>query len=392
MHEFTEKVRSILASEQGRQEKVTDPSQVPGSYDAITPEWLSKILCRDTPGAEIVSSSLDAPDDGTSNRRRIFLTYNDAGQRAGLPSSVFCKAAAAVSTRTALNEFGLAEAEANFYSKARPRLDMLAPEAYYAAYDPETYAYFIMMKDMGKEVTFPNERNEISLAQAESQVDTLARLHSRFYQSPELGTATLPFVKWQDLWLTMMRVSPGFAPCCDQAFGESEHIMAVRLFKRRAEVWPKTMASAAAHAKLPHTLIHSDVHLANWFITADNRMGLHDWQVITIGHWSRDFIYAITTSLTVENRRAWEKDLLARYLDTMAELGVPLAESGAKLASSGETWKNLRQQLLTALAFWTITLRPAPEMSEMQPEQLTWKLLERLFAAVDDHDALDAFD
>jgi len=54
-------------------------------------------------------------------------------------------------------------------------------------------------------------------------------------------------------------------------------------------------------------------------------------------------------------------------------------------------WKNLRQQLMTALGFWTITLRPAPEMADMQPEKTTWKFLERFYAAIDDHDALDAF-
>jgi aminoglycoside phosphotransferase (APT) family kinase protein len=385
VHEFAEKVKRIFDLEAGRPKKVTDPREVPSTYEAITAEWLTKILCRDTAGAKVASFSFGEPDDGSSNRRRIFVTYNEAGQKAGLPPSVFCKAAASVRTRTVLAESGTAEAEANYYAKARPRIDMVAPDTFYTGYDPETYAYLIMMKDLGKEVEFPDERHETTRQQAENQIDTLARLHSRFYESPELGTAALPFVKWNDWWPAMMKASPEFGSSCDRAFVDSEHIMSPALFKRRAEVWPKTMASAAAHAKLPRMLIHNDVHLKNWFITGDNRMGLHDWQCVGIGHWGRDVIYTITTALTVEQRRAWEKDLIALYLEKMAERGVPKV-------STEDAWKNLRQQLMTALAFWTITLRPAPEMADMQPERTTWVFLKRFYTAIEDHDALDAFD
>lgn len=385
MNDVAEKIRRVFEESSASAAPVTSADQVPGTYGSITDRWLTDVLCREVPDARVTGFSLDAPDDGSSNRRRIFLSYNAAGEAAGLPASVFCKAAASLATRTVLGESGTAEAEANFYLKARPRLDLPAPEALYAGFDPETYAYFIMMKDVGGQVVFPDERHVVTREQAENQMDTLAQLHSTFYRSPELGTASLPFRRWDHWWRDMMVASPGFAPCCDQAFGESEHIMPARLFARRSEVWPKTMQSAANHAQLPHTLIHSDVHLKNWFLLPDNRMGLHDWQIATIGHWSRDLIYTITTALTIEDRRAWDRELIALYLDKMAERGVPRT-------AIDEAMTYCRQQLMTALAFWTITLRPAPEMTDMQPERTTWKFLERLYAAIDDHDALDAFD
>jgi len=52
MHEIAEKVKHIFETEKGRPKKVTDPQEVPSTYDAITEEWLTKILCRDTPGAK----------------------------------------------------------------------------------------------------------------------------------------------------------------------------------------------------------------------------------------------------------------------------------------------------------------------------------------------------
>lgn len=72
------------------------------------------------------------------------------------------------------------------------------------------------------------------------------------------------------------------------------------------------------------------------------------------------------------------------YLDRMAELGVPAI-------SHDEAWRNVRQQLFGALSFWTSTLCPPPGMPEMQPEYTSRVFLERIYAAIEDHDALESF-
>ena len=181
-----------------------------------------------------------------------------------------------------------------------------------------------------------------------------------------------------------MAASSQFATCCDQAFGDCEDLMPGRLFARRAEVWEATSRSVARHRELPRTLIHCDVHLKNWYIADTGAMGLSDWQIATVGHWSRDLIYAISTALTVENRRAWEGDLVRLYVELMAERGAPREPLDT-------VWLCLRQQLMTALAFWTITLRPAPGMPDMQPLRTTREFLRRLLTAIDDHESLDSF-
>jgi hypothetical protein len=47
-----------------------------------------------------------------------------------------------------------------------------------------------------------------------------------------------------------------------------------------------------------------------------------------------------------------------------------------------------RRALLTALAFWTMTLKPAEGMPDMQPPATSLVFIERLAAAVDDHEVL----
>jgi hypothetical protein len=384
MQSIVEKIKQAFELEQGHEVKVTRRTQVPANYQCITPEWLTDILCREVAGAKVLSHRLDTPDNGSSNRRRIFITYNDAGRKAALPASVFCKAAEGVENRIVLGVAGTALAEANFFNKVRPRISMNAPIAYHADFDPQTYAYIIVMKDIGGEVEFCDERTPVDWHRATQLVTTLAKLHSSFYESKELATPTLPFKRWPAWWTAMMTGAPRFGEFCDRAFGDAERVIPPRLFKRRAEIWPCTMQSAARHSQLPETLIHSDVHFKNWYIMRDQQMGLSDWQLATIGHWSRDYVFATTTALTVENRRAWDKELLRYYLDRMAEYGVPQV-------SLDEAQLNIRQQLFSALAFWTITLRPADDMPAMQPEHTTYEFIRRMATAIDDLDAVDSF-
>src|SRR5438445_7405885 len=75
---------------------------LPFAYEDITPTWLTSILCGRYPGAEVVSYGLDTPDDGNSNRRRIFIDYNETGRQAGLPERVFCKATHGLANRISL--------------------------------------------------------------------------------------------------------------------------------------------------------------------------------------------------------------------------------------------------------------------------------------------------
>ncbi|MFT4052916.1 MAG: aminoglycoside phosphotransferase family protein [Novosphingobium sp.] len=379
-----EAIKAAFAAEEGRVRPVHRADEVPATYDAITREWLTAVLCGATPGGEVTGFSFDARDDGSSNRRRIFLSYNAQGQSAGLPATVFCKAAETLENRIVLGVSDTARAEADFYNLVRPRIDFEAPTPRFARFDPDSFAYLIMMDDVAGKVHFPDERTTLTRAQAEALVTTLSRLHSSFYESPELGTASLPFKHWPLWWRDMMSGAPDFPDFCDKGFEAAQAVLPRRLIDRRPEIWTATEKSVARHLELPRTLIHSDVHLKNWYITPDDRMGLADWQLTTIGHWSRDFIFSTLTALTVEQRREWLEDLLRLYLDLMAERGVP------RIAFD-EALTNVRQQMFTAFAFWTITMRPTADMPAMQPEHTTLEFLHRMGTAIDDYDALDAF-
>lgn len=383
MQDLLDRITRHHEAEVAANRPAVSASDIPISYEAITPGWLTEILCRDVPGAHVTALRLGSDDDGTSNRRRIHVDYDAAGRAAGLPASVFCKASQSLSSRLTLGVLGCTHAEHAFYTQVRPQLDIEAPVPLWANYDPDSLASILMLEDLGEDIEFCDHRTDITRERAESMVRLLASVHGRFHASPALGQAALPFTLWTDWFGRLQAV--GMEEYTGKGFLAAESVIPPRLFARSSEIWGATLASVAAHRDLPHTLLHSDTHMRNWYVAGGSRMGLADWQSVCIGNWGRDYAYAVSCALTPENRRAWERDLLALYLDAMREAGGPAV-------AFDDAWRIYRQQLFSALAFWTVTLTPPPVMPDMQPVDVTLAFIGRFAAAIDDLDALEAFD
>ena len=384
MSEIIEQITRRFEQDEQRKPKAYTADQVPATYEAITPQWLTAVLCGATPGAEVVAHELGPVDDGSSNRRRIRLTYNEAGQHTGLPASVFCKAAHALLNRIMLCVSNSTRNEINFYRSVRPQLQLTAPTAYFANFDPESWAAIAVLEDYTDRATFCDERTEADGQRVRRQLDWLAKLHGQTYKRPELFTLGFGLLTWPELWKKYQDL--GNEEFCDKGFvaAAERGLVPDRLFKRRAEVWPRTLDCVARHASLPRMITHNDVHLKNWFILNDGQMGVGDWQTLAIGHWSRDVAYCISAALTTENRRTSEKELLGYYLQKLGERGGPTTKFD-------EAWLLYRQQMFTALAFWTLTLTPSEQQPDMQPEHTTEVFLKRIATAVDDLDSLDSF-
>jgi aminoglycoside phosphotransferase (APT) family kinase protein len=225
---------------------------------------------------------------------------------------------------------------------------------------------------------------------AEQIVTTLAWIHGPLASSDATGFTKTYQRMWQDA-LPLANIKRYFLRCFDEA-GE---LLAepVRRDPRRA--WDAVLRSIAVHDRRPATVLHNDVHLGNWYRTGDGRMGLCDWQAVVRGHWSRDLAYALVTTLTVADRRAWERELVQLYLEELAAAGSSVAtESSAGVGGSislDEAWQAYREQAWGALAFWAPTFSPPRLMpSDMQPRAVSGELLRRISTACVDLDAFAA--
>jgi aminoglycoside phosphotransferase (APT) family kinase protein len=118
--------------------------------------------------------------------------------------------------------------------------------------------------------------------------------------------------------------------------------------------------------------LHCDPHPGNCFSDTDGAAGLYDWQTITRGPWAFDVSYAMTTALSVEDRRRHEFDLLAQYLATLADLGVQT------VPSLDDAWDDYCRYIAYPLLIWP-TNRPSH-----QAEDNVRALTERLAVAAAD--------
>jgi len=118
-----------VAWERRRLPTYRTPRQIPHAAEAITPEWLSAVLCGDVPAARVNSVSTTGGSDGNSSRRALHVEYNAAGQAAVLPARLFTKASTDVRSRITLVSSGKVENEIGFHLRVRPGLDIEAPTA-----------------------------------------------------------------------------------------------------------------------------------------------------------------------------------------------------------------------------------------------------------------------
>jgi hypothetical protein len=113
-------------------------------------------------------------------------------------------------------------------------------------------------------------------------------------------------------------------------------------------------------------------------------MGFADWQIVLKGGWAYDVAYTITSGLSTDNRRDWEHELLAFYLERLA------AANGGQAPDFDSALLAYRQQALYPYFIWLATIGRSPIQPKYQPDEVSRAIISRTAAAVRDLDVLGA--
>jgi hypothetical protein len=377
------RVAAHVVGERVTNVRPTSLEEVPPSGEALTKEWLTAALCRDVPGAAVVDFDVFGGSDGTSSRRALRVSYNAAGQEGRLPTELFMKSASSFQSRLMLVLGGVTESETIFYRDIRPELDRLrSPRSYYAAFDPRTARSIVLMDDLSAQGwSFPDPMKDlVSRRDAEDMVDQMAYYHAAFWNDPRLARE---FARLPTTELFQQRLNEiGLEKRARVGIERCRSAMPPALYRRKDEILPATMRSLHLNSTGTPTLLHQDVHQGNWLRDPDGRMGLYDWQAVAKGEWALDFSYAMSVNLPIEDRRAWERELLERYLWRLGEEGV------SKHPSFDEAWLRYRQQPFHVVIFALFTIGAGRLQPDMQPKDYMMRCWERIATFVDDHDSL----
>ena len=378
MSELLKQIQDAYEVDQARGfQPVHSTRELPRSFEELTAEWMTEALCGAVSGAKVETLELGPPDNGSSNRRRVRVTYNQSGMDAGLPEQLFCKASHDLSNRVVLGVSGGAKGEVNFYNLFRPHIEMEVPVAYFADWDPVSCNSLIVLGDISETVlSFCDDRTPVDLARAQSQMRLLARLHASGFANAQVKQHLSSMPTWEQFYGNSC--SFGLEAGVRKGFHEARDILPAEIVALGEDgMWGCMMQSVERHARLPRTITHGDVHLKNWYVAGNGEMGLGDWQCANVGHWSRDLAYAIATALSEEDRRKWDRELVLYYLEELARCGGPKV-------SFEDAWEHYRQQLWTALSWWLVTLCPPDALPDMQPRDTTIGFLKRIGCAMED--------
>ncbi|AII10913.1 aminoglycoside phosphotransferase family protein [Rhodococcus opacus] len=371
--------------EQVSRPKYTSTLQVPSSAETLTPEWLTDLFCREVPGAEVVGFDRVGGSDGTSSRRALRIQYNRAGEDADLPTRVFTKSAKSLRSRLTLGPGGKIDNEIGFYLSVRPKLDIEAPRAWYAAHHRPSGRALIVLDDVAaqRDADFYDPFHHVNREQAESMVRLMAGYHGPMWNNPTLNRQEFPWLRSTFEYQTGLNQAIPFEQNSANGIARAASVIPDELLGRDQELWNAHMRAIEISSKETPTMLHWDMHIGNWYAIG-SEMGLSDWGMVK-GQWAGDVSYALSSALTVEDRRAWEEDLIKLYVAELANHGGPLLDFD-------KAWLAYRQQMLHAFYFWVYTIGAGALQPNMQPDDISLVNIERMASAVADLKSVAAVD
>jgi hypothetical protein len=377
-------VGACTVVERVRPPAVRTRDDVPVSGAQVTEQWLTAVLCRDTPGAQVVAFERTGGSRGTSERVGLRVTYNEAGSRAGLPTAIFTKATAGFQQRMLLGGADVIGGETQFFMGLRQRVDIEAPQGYWAAVDDRSWRSITVLEDIvaTKGATFLTPTTGFTKGEIVDLVQNLGRLHGPLWGDPALAPLKTPaqYTANTDAFLNFRkRTAVGME--------RSRDVMPPALLGQADRLHDATGRSMELSTNSPdgsaRTLLHGDCHAGQTYRTATGGMGLCDWQGLLQGSWAFDVAYLINTGCEPDDRKAWQDDLLTAYLDALHGAGGPrIARSEAVLT--------YRQHAFWPYTAWAFTIGRAFYQPKMQPVETCRTMMRRTATAIDELDAFEA--
>lgn len=356
-------------------------ADVPRDARDITAEWLTDVLCHEHPGARVTEFQVTQGTSQTTSRAGVFVEYNAAGREAGLPTELYVKTTTALGQRLLLGGSHMLHGETLFYTRFRPRIEMEAPLGYWGGVDERSWRSMILMEDIAttRGATFIEPTTPLTRAQVEDIVVNLAACHGAWWDDPELRAlkTTHDHLRYVSGFVDMGRR-------CAVGIEKARDVVPPAIKGAAERLWKGTArALEIAATRQPQTLLHGDPHVGQLYVTGDGRLGLTDWQSIMSGGWGYDFGYLVGSACELEDRRAWEGDLLELYLAT-------LGEAGGSPPGFDDAWEIYRESLCYPCTAWSFAYGRAFYQPEMQPDGTCRKVIRRLATAVDDLGTFDA--
>ena len=302
-------------------QKANTSVALPKAVDDLSTDWLQKTMSPYTDGATITgftSQVIGIGEGFMGQLARIALTYAEDTHIA--PHSLIAKFASTRSdTREMARDQNLYRREIGFYRDIGQEVGIRVPVCYYSDFDEETQFFVMLLEDMA-----PGEPSDqvagTSKETSRQVIEQFAKLHAQWWNSDKLDG-----YDWAKWLINEMSMDEGLArlrESIEQA-EETGTFDAYPEMKRLMYLLPPLFRMQPA-PPYPFSLTHGDLRSDN-IIQRSARGGefcVLDWQLAGKGDPVNDIARWMAQSISIEDRKETEQELLKLYYDKLIEHGV----------------------------------------------------------------------
>jgi hypothetical protein len=349
---------------------------LPRHVDAVTAEWLTGLLAHRYPGIEVHSLDVVECKNSHTTKLRLRLDLNDVGADAGIPEHVCLK-----TNLSGLRTGPICEREARFYDLGVDGLPV--PRAWFADWDVDTRGNgsgngVVLMEDLALSPgAFGASDDHLGVDGVAAGLESLALVHGALW-----GDARLDAAEW-------LAPSMGTDNDTEQVIQFWHYIwfnLTDHEYRAVVPAWvyddPGLMHHALDELSTfeldqpgPRCLVHGDAHQGNSFLRGDGARVWVDWQLVRHGSPWRDVSYFVVGALTVDERRAADRDLVEHYRQRLVATG---AEG---VPGRDDAWAQFVRWPAYGTQAWLGNINQWGQRSGVE-------MVRRQFAASDDYDTV----
>ncbi len=294
---------------------------LPKSIDDLDADWLQQAMGSRLGNARIDGFSAEVIGVGEGfmgQLARIALHFSEEDDSA--PERLIAKfAATRADTREMAREQNLYEREIGFYQDIGQAVGLRVPDCYYSDYDHEQQYFVMLLEDMAPGV--PSDQVKGTSRQTSRQVvEQFARMHAKWWNDESLDH--YPWARWI---INEMTMEEGLARLKESmAAAEADgRFDAYPEMKRLMPLLPPLFRLDPA-PPFPFSLTHGDLRSDNIIAPGDEggEFCVIDWQLAGKGDPINDLARWLAQSISIEDRRETEQDLLKLYHVTLLREGV----------------------------------------------------------------------
>lgn len=286
----------------------------------FTPAWLTATLTEAGALKNGKVASLSVQTIGTGQMGSVVrLTPVYEGADAGAPKTLVGKLASLSDTsRMTGVALGVYEAEVRFYQHVADTVAIRTPRCWFAAYDPAQGWFTLLFEDVSAYET-GNVMEGGTVARARLALAELVKLQASRWDDPSLKD--YPWLADLSRSAGVFSLFPKSLPGFKETFGPALDKALIGLAER---VTPRAVDYLQGW-RGPFAIQHGDYRLDNMLFGVSpehSPLVVVDWQTVRLGPPLLDAAFYLGGSLSPQQRRDNEQELIREYHDALLAAGV----------------------------------------------------------------------